>query len=105
MHGLAVKPGMTLQVCHSPPGTSEWNEIEHRMSCHITRNWRGRPLVSHEAIIDPISNTATDQGLTIQAGLDRGSDPTGIEVTDEQLAAVNMTPNAFHGDRNDSIQP
>jgi DDE family transposase len=102
---LAVKLGMTLHVCHFPPGTSKWNKIEHRMFCHITQNWRGRPLVSHEVIINLISNTATDQGLTIQAELDRGSYPTGIKVTDEQLAAVNLTPNAFHGEWNYSIQP
>jgi hypothetical protein len=102
---LAVKLGMTLHVCHLPPGTSKWNKIEHRMFCHITQNWRGRPLVSHEVIINLISNTATEGGLTIQAGLDRGSYPTGIKVTDEQLAAVNMTPDAFHGDWNYSIQP
>ena len=75
------------------------------MFCHITQNWRGRPLVSHEVIINLISNTATDQGLAIQAELDRGSYPTGIKVTDEQLAAVNMTPDAFHGEWNYSIQP
>jgi Rhodopirellula transposase DDE domain len=102
---LAVKLGMTLHVCHFPPGTSKWNKIEHRMFCHITQNWRGRPLVSHEVIISLISNTATDQGLAIQAELDRGSYPTGIKVTDEQLAAVNMTPDAFHGEWNYSIQP
>jgi hypothetical protein len=102
---LADKLGITLQVCHFPPGTSKWNKIEHRMFCHITQNWRGRPLVSHEVVINLISNTATEQGLTIQAELDRGSYPTGIKVTDEQLAAVNITPDGFHGDWNYSIQP
>src|SRR5512147_3043840 len=80
LQDLAVKLGMTLHVCHFPPGTSKWNKIEHRMFCHITQNWRGRPLVSHEVIINLISNTATDQGLTIQAELDRGSYPTGIKL-------------------------
>jgi len=75
------------------------------MFCHITQNWRGRPLVSHEVIINLISNTATEQGLTIQAELDRSSYATGIKVTDEQLAAVNITPEGFHGDWNYSIQP
>jgi hypothetical protein len=74
------------------------------MSCHITQNWRGRPLISHEVIINPIANTATEGGLTIQAELDRGSYPIGIKVTDEQLAAVNMTPHAFHGEWNYSIR-
>jgi hypothetical protein len=105
LHELAVKLGITLDVCHFPPGTSKWNKIEHRMFCHITPNWRGRPLVSHEVIINLISNTATDQGLTIQAELDRGSSPTGIKVSDEQLAMVNITPSAFHGDWNYSIRP
>ncbi len=101
---LAVRLGMTLHVCHFPPGTSKWNKIEHRMFCHITQNWRGRPLISHEVIINLIANTATEGGLTIQAELDRGSYPIGIKVTDEQLAAVNMTPHAFHGEWNYSIQ-
>jgi len=102
---LADKLGITLHVCHFPPGTSKWNKIEHRMFCHITQNWRGRPLVSHEVIINLISNTATEQGLSIRAELDRGSYPTGIKVTDEQLAAVRITPEGFHGDWNYSIQP
>jgi hypothetical protein len=102
---LAGKLGMTLQVCHFPPGTSKWNKIEHRMFCHITQNWRGRPLVSHEVIINLIANTATKQGLTIKAELDQGCYPIGIKVTDEQLAKVNVTPDAFHGDWNYSIQP
>ncbi|WP_148592451.1 ISAzo13 family transposase [Aquisphaera giovannonii] len=102
---LARGLGIPLHVCHFPPGTSKWNKIEHRMFCHITQNWRGRPLVSHEVIINLIANTATDRGLTIQAELDPGSYPTGIKVTDEQLAAVNITPNAFHGEWNYSILP
>jgi hypothetical protein len=102
---LAAKLGITLHVCHFPPGTSKWNKIEHRMFCHITQNWRGRPLISHEVIINLISNTATNQGLTIQAELDSGIYPTGVKVTDEQLASVNITPNVFHGDWNYSIQP
>src|SRR5262249_57623562 len=73
--------------------------------CHITQNWRGRPLVSHEVIINLISHTATEQGLTIQAELDRGGYPTGIKVTDEQLATVNITPEGFHGEWNYPIQP
>src|SRR3954447_20811077 len=105
LQDLAAGLGMAVQVCHFPPGTSKWNKIEHRMFCHITQNWRGRPLVSHEVIINLIANTATEGGLKIQAELDRGSYPTGIKVTDEQLAAVNMTPGPFHGEWNYSIQP
>jgi Rhodopirellula transposase DDE domain len=102
---LAGKLGMTLQVSHFPPGTSKWNKIGHRMFCHITQDWRGRPPVSHEVIINLIANTATKQGLAIKAELDQGCYPTGIKVTDEQLATVNVTPDAFHGDWNYSIQP
>jgi Rhodopirellula transposase DDE domain len=95
---------MAVQVCHFPPGTSKWNKIEHRMFCHITQNWRGRPLVSHEVIINLIANTATEGGLTIQAELDRGSYPTGIKVSDDELAAVNITSDGFHGEWNYCIQ-
>ena len=89
---LAAGLGLPIQVCHFPPGTSKWNKIEHRMFCHITQNWRGRPLVSHEVIVNLIANTTTEAGLTIQAELDRGSYPTGIKVSDDELAAVNLTP-------------
>src|SRR6059036_1625041 len=102
---LADETGLRISVCHFPPGTSKWNKIETRMFCHITQNWRGRPLVSHEVIINLISNTATSQGLSIQAELDQGSYPIGIRVTDEELAAVNMIPDSFHGDWNYSIRP
>ena len=101
---LADAIGMRIKVCHFPPGTSKWNKIEHRMFCHITQNWRGRPLVSHEVIINLIANTATEGGLTIQAELDRGSYPTGIKVSDDELAAINITPDGFHGEWNYCIQ-
>jgi hypothetical protein len=102
---LALGLGIPVRVCHFPPGTSKWNKIEHRMFCHITQNWRGRPLVSHEVIVSLIANTATEQGLTIQAELDAGAYPTGIKVTDEELAAVNLIPAGFHGDWNYTIAP
>jgi hypothetical protein len=105
LQDLAIDLGIPIQVCHFPPGTSKWNKIEHRMFCHITQNWRGRPLVSHEVIINLIANTATRQGLTIQAELDTGTYPTGTKVTDEELAVVNLTPAAFHGDWNYAIAP
>ena len=75
LHGLAVRLGMPIHVCHFPPGTSKWNKIEHRMFCHITQNWRGRPLVSHEVIVNLIANTTTQAGLKIRAELDRGNYP------------------------------
>jgi hypothetical protein len=102
---LADRLEMPVHVCHFPPGTSKWNKIEHRMFCHITQNWRGRPLVSHEVIVSLIASTATDRGLTIRAALDRGRYPTGVKVSDEELAAVNMTPHEFHGDWNYSVRP
>jgi len=102
---LATALGLRIRVCHFPPGTSKWNKIEHRMFSHITQNWRGRPLVSHEVIINLIANTATQQGLIIQAELDTGVYPTGIKVSDEELALVNLSREDFHGDWNYSIAP
>lgn len=97
---LADRLGMTIHVCHFPPGTSKWNKIEHRMFCHITQNWRGRPLISHEVIIQLIANTTTAQGLKIKAELDRREYPTGTKVTPQQLAAVRLKPAKFHGEWN-----
>lgn len=105
LQDLANGLGIPLQVCHFPPGTSKWNKIEHRMFCHITQNWRGRPLVSHEVILNLIAATTTQQGLRIQAELDKGLYPTGVKVSDEELAAVNLKPADFHGDWNYRIMP
>ena len=105
MQDLAGHLGMPIHVCHFPPGTSKWNKIEHRMFCHITQNWRGRPLVSHEVIINLIANTATKQGLTVQAELDTETYPTGTKVTNEELAQVNLKPAKFHGNWNYQILP
>ena len=82
-----------------------WNKIEHRMFCHITQNWRGRPLVSHEVIINLIANTGTRQGLKIKAELDEGTYPTGIKVSDEELASVHLKRAPFHGDWNYCVLP
>lgn len=105
LQDLATDLGLWIHVCHFPPGTSKWNKIEHRMFSHITQNWRGRPLVSHEVIINLIANTATQQGLIVKAELDTGSYPTGIKVSDEELALVNLIPKKFHGDWNYTIAP
>jgi hypothetical protein len=105
LQGLADQLRMAIHVCHFPPGTSKWNKIEHRMFCHITQNWRGRPLVSHEVIVHLIANTMTQQGLKIRAELDKRRYPAGIKVTDAELAHVNLKPNPFHGDWNYTIQP
>ena len=102
---LADKTGLKISVCHFPPGTSKWNKIEHRMFCHITQNWRGRPLVSHEVMVNLIGNTKTSKGLTINADLDTNSYPTGIKVSDSELAEVNLKRSKFHGDWNYQIFP
>ena len=96
---------MPIHVRHFPAGTSKWNKIEHRMFSHITRNWRGRPLVSHEVIIKLIANTTTKTGLKIRAELDTGNYPTGIAVTDEELAALNLKRANFHGEWNYKLLP
>jgi hypothetical protein len=105
LHDLAVNLGMPVHVCHFPPGTSKWNKIEHRMFCHITQNWRGRPLVSHDIVINLIANTTTKAGLKLQAALDEGTYPTGIKVSDEELSAINLKRAQFHGEWNYTLLP
>jgi Rhodopirellula transposase DDE domain len=103
LHELAFQLG--IDVCHFPPGTSKWNKIEHRMFSHITQNWRGRPLVSHDVVINLIANTTTKAGLRIQAQLDASTYPTGIKISDQELAAVNLKRAQFHGDWNYTLLP
>ena len=105
LQDLANRMAMPIHVCHFPPGTSKWNKIEHRMFCHITQNWRGRPLVSHEVILNLIANTTTTKGLKIKAELDPKTYPTGIKVTDEQLATIHLKPFRFHGEWNYIVLP
>jgi transposase len=105
LQDLAAQLGLAVHVCHFPPGTSKWNKIEHRMFSHITQNWRGRPLISHQVIINLIASTATKNGLKIRAALDRGTYPTGVTIDDDQLAAVNLKRADFHGEWNYSILP
>jgi Rhodopirellula transposase DDE domain len=105
LQGLANDTSLILRVCHFPPGTSKWNKIEHRLFCFITKNWRGRPLTSYEVIVNLIANTTTETGLTVQAALDTNEYETGIEISDEQLAAVKLTPAKFHGEWNYTIRP
>ena len=102
---LANDLGMRIMVCHFPPGTSKWNKIEHRMFSHISMNWRGRPLISHEVIVNLIANTTTQQGLTIKAALDTGRYPTGIKVTDHEFDQVHLKKAKFHGEWNYTIMP
>ncbi len=94
-----------LIVCHFPPGTSKWNKIEHRLFSFITRNWRGRPLVSHETIVSLIAKTTTKAGRRVKAALDTNPYETAIKVSDKDLARVRLTPHAFHGDWNYTIAP
>jgi hypothetical protein len=102
---FSEESGLSVSVCHFPPGTSKWNKIEHRMFCQITQNWRGRPLTSHEVIVNLIGKTTTSTGLTIQAGLDESSYPTKKSVRDEELAAVRIQRAEFHGEWNYTIRP
>jgi Rhodopirellula transposase DDE domain len=105
LQDLATRLGFPVHVRHFPPATSKWNKIEHRMFSHITENWRGRPLVSHEVIINLIANTKTRTGLRIRAELDSGKYPTGIKITDAQFNALNLKQAEFHGDWNYAILP
>jgi hypothetical protein len=102
---LADELGLELQVCHFPPGTSKWNKIEHRLFCFITKNWRGRPLVSYQAIVNLIASTTSTKGLTVRAALDEQEYPTGRKVTKKELATINCTPADFHGEWNYTIRP
>ena len=102
---LADTIGLRISVCHFPPGTSKWNKIEHRMFCHITKNWRGQPLRSRAVVVNLIGSTKTKSGLHIEAALDSNAYDTGIEVTDEELAAVQMEKDKFHGEWNYTISP
>jgi hypothetical protein len=103
---LSDATGLEVSVCHLPPGTSKWNKIEHRLFCHITKNWRGRPLVSQEVIVNLIAHTTTEAGLRVEAALDPTPYETGKKVSDEELAHVNLYPADFHGnDWNYMIKP
>jgi hypothetical protein len=100
---FANETGLRITVCHFPPGTSKWNKIEHRMFSHISMNWRGRPLVSHEVIVNLIGATTTKAGLSIDAALDTNNYTKGIHVSDEELGAVNLKKAEFHGEWNYTI--
>ena len=102
---LADQTGLRISVCHFPPGTSKWNKIEHRMFSHISMNWRGKPLISHEVIVNLIAATTTRTGLKIEAELDANIYPTGIQVTDEELEKIQIERADFHGEWNYTIIP
>jgi hypothetical protein len=105
LQDLADELGIPITVCHLPPGTSKWNRIEHRLFSHITMNWRGKPLVSHEVIVNLIAATTTRSGLTVQAALDTDPYPKGIKITDAQMKTLAITRHDFHGDWNYTINP
>ena len=102
---LANELGIPIRVSHFPPGTSKWNKIEHRLFSYISMNWRGKPLVSHETIVNLIASTTTRKGLKVRAELDSGHYPKGVKVTDEEFGAIHISRDEFHGEWNYSIVP
>ena len=102
---LADRTGLRVTVCHLPPGTSKWNKVEHRLFCHISMNWRGRPLTSHEIVVKLIGATVTKTGLKVKARLDRGKYPTKVKVTDDEMRELNIKPHDFHGEWNYTMSP
>ena len=103
--GWPTSSDLTLHVCHFPPGTSKWNKIEHRLFSFITQNWRGKPLVSLQAIVSLIASTTTSTGLIVKAALDTNHYDTEIKVSDEELAGLRLQRHEFHGDWNYTISP
>jgi hypothetical protein len=102
---LAAQTGLALTVCHFPPGTSKWNRIEHRLFSHITLNWRGRPLTSHEVVVNTIAATTTRTGLRVHAALDTDTYALGVEISNAQMAALPITRHSWHGDWNYTLHP
>ena len=106
---LAARTGLRITVCHLPPGTSKWNKIEHRLFSHISMNWRGRPLTSHDVIVQTIAATTTRSGLKVHAELDTATYPTGVKIGDEQMKALEtqgiLTRHGFHGEWNYCLNP
>ena len=105
LQALADEASLTIRVCHYPPGTSKWNKIEHRLFCHITQTWRGKPLVSRETVVELIASTTTRTGLTVHCELDTREYPKGIKVGDDEMAALNITGDTFHPEWNYTISP
>lgn len=102
---LADQTALSIHVCHFPPGTSKWNKVEHRLFSFISSNWRGEPLRDYETVVRLIANTTTAKGLTVKCRLDRRKYPRGQEISDEELAAIHITPQRFHGEWNYIIRP
>jgi hypothetical protein len=102
---LSNETGLEIEVCHFPPGTSKWNKIEHRLFCHVTRNWQGQPLETYEIVVNLIGSTTTTTGLKVFAKLDSSKYVKGRKVTDKELNEVNIKPSRFHGEWNYVIRP
>src|SRR5438270_12140857 len=102
---LAVETGLEITVCHFPPGTSKWNKVEHRLFSHITMNWRGRPLTSHEVIVQTIAATTTRTGLRVRAELDTSAYDTGVNVSGRQMDALPLTRHGGQGDEHCPLRP
>ena len=106
---LAAETGLTITVCHLPPGTSKWNKIEHRLFSHISMNWRGRPLTSHDVIVNTIAATTTRTGLTVHAELDTSTYPSGIKILDKQMKTLHDTDvlrrHDWHPEWNYTLKP
>src|SRR5450755_1492019 len=102
---LASERGLEITACHLPPGTSKWNKIEHRLFSHITMNWRSRPLISHDVVVNLIGATKTRSGLQVKARLDKRQYPLGMMVPDETLHALHLRPHEFHGEWNYTFAP
>jgi hypothetical protein len=102
---LATETGLRIRVCHFPPGTSKWNKIEHRLFSFITMNWRGRPLISHEVIVQLIANTKTRSGLKVRSEIDANSYPKGLVISDAEFAKIKLELDPFHGEWNYSLRP
>lgn len=102
---LATSLGLRISVSHFPPGKSKWNKIEHRMFCHISTNWRGKPLTSHEVVVNLIGNTTTSEGVCIRSELDKNQYTKRKKISGEEMAAINITRARFHGEWNYRIAP
>jgi hypothetical protein len=105
LHKLACETGLSIHVCHLPPGTSKWNKIEHRLFSFISQNWQGQPLLTHATIVNLIANTTTSAGLKVHCVLDRKRYPKSLTISDKQMAQIRLAPDAFHGDWNYTIRP
>jgi hypothetical protein len=105
LQSLVDKTGLWITVCHLPPGTSKWNKIEHRLFSHISMNWRGRPLISHEVVVKLIGATMTKKGLKVKAKLDQRKYPLKVKISDKEMESLNIEPHKFHGEWNYTIKP